>query len=440
MTESGNMPSSDSLDTGSAASIAAFPQGEAPGSVDAGALVATDRIESRLVAVGTELTRAISGVIAAVPTSKTRPLALSHELKVNKDVAYRTIKASELADPIAAIHQMPGPGPLRKLVRGAARLGIDRDLVRRATEAIDRFEELINSEAGDRGMLDGILSGWLPEVREKTDLAAKQAAYRGLSHLVGAAAEVVFDAAILTPSRESPFLTDGVFIRGLLGMRLGRAGAKVVFANRLLCPPAGRPPSTTIDNKPITSLRDIIQREFSSSDLSATAPIFSSDHERLLLLPESLGRSGAIDVVTAEFNPSCVYHTAPPGKRGKSGAYSEVILPARRSVFDVFVHESIFEGRTPHAVVYNTSIDGLANINDASRDHSRLDLPLRVETLGAGVSSTRVSDIPRYTELLRSVMSTRGLNEKQFRHYRCQQDFPLYGSQLYLAWDVVGAG
>jgi hypothetical protein len=58
-----------------------------------------------------------------------------------------------------------------------------------------------------------------------------------------------------------------------------------------------------------------------------------------------------------------------------------------------------------------------------------------VESLGTGVSRCRSSDIGRYSELLRTVCDKLGWDGRSFRGYRCRIDYPLYGTQVAMAWD-----
>ena len=81
------------------------------------------------------------------------------------------------------------------------------------------------------------------------------------------------------------------------------------------------------------------------------------------------------------------------------------------------------------------ALDGVADVNDRSRDVDRLDLVETIHGLGAGTAPLRVAQIPRYVDLLRHVFERMGWDEEGFRTYRCQVEYPVYGSQVVMAFD-----
>ena len=107
--------------------------------------------------------------------------------------------------------------------------------------------------------------------------------------------------------------------------------------------------------------------------------------------------------------------------------FSEVSIPARALVFDVFVHEDLYPG-APELRLYDTALHGVADINDPSRDIDRLDMIESVQALGRG--GTRVSEAPLYVDAVGHVFESMGWNEGKFRTYRTRIDYPLYGSQV----------
>src|SRR5262249_15656788 len=113
----------------------------------------------------------------------------------------RILKAAQQHDPLAVAHMIPGPEPLRRLLRAAEKKKVNSSLIRRAAAALDRFEQLIDREAGDRSALDAIISGWLPHPPEQVELIAKQSVSRGPSHWLGNACDVVHFTTMLHPSR-----------------------------------------------------------------------------------------------------------------------------------------------------------------------------------------------------------------------------------------------
>ena len=52
-----------------------------------------------------------------------------------------------------------------------------------------------------------------------------------------------------------------------------------------------------------------------------------------------------------------------------------------------------------------------------------------------GAAAIRVAQIPNYVEMVRHVFDRMGWDERTFRGYRVRIDFPIYGSQVAMAFD-----
>src|SRR5262245_16303846 len=188
-----------------------------------------DTVEGRIVEIGRELSGALVRVLSALPGSPHRPQALARLLGVNIVLTSRVLKATQQRDPLAAVTTMPGPEPLRRILRAAEKKKVDAGLILEARGAVDRFEHLIGAEAGDRSALDAIISGWLPDARERVELIAKQSVFRGLSQLLGTASEVEHFTIIQVPSAQTPGRADQVCLAVTRGLRRVRPGGIVTY-------------------------------------------------------------------------------------------------------------------------------------------------------------------------------------------------------------------
>ncbi|MCI0630889.1 MAG: hypothetical protein L0Y44_09590, partial [Phycisphaerales bacterium] len=196
-------------------------------------LVAGDHpgVESAILHVGDQLSAVLGRVVNAIPGSPQGPVELARTLGIDKVLASRVLKAVRNRDPMAVVFLIPGPEPLRRLMRAAARKGVDAGLVAGADSAIDQFEQLIRQEAGDRSGLDSIISAWLPESKSEFELRRKQAAFKAMSQLKGAMAETIVGTVALHPAADNRHI-DILWISGLLGLQRLRPGAGVKLATR----------------------------------------------------------------------------------------------------------------------------------------------------------------------------------------------------------------
>lgn len=396
--------------------------------------VGSGNLESMITGTGSALLDGISGVIAAMPTPPNGPVQLAREVGVDKVLASRVMKALRSADPVTVVFRMPGPDPLRRLVRGAAKQGIAEDRITGALGAIDRFEHLIKVEVGDRGSLDTILSAWVPEARREFELRRKQAAFKAMSQLKGAQARSILSTVLLHPSADGERL-DIVWVSGLIGLHRLRPGAPVKFATRRVSPePDARHPFS-LGGSRADDLSSVQLESFCTTPMPELLVERAGEVTHYVLAPGDFGPRSAVDIVCAEVNESEMRRVVPRGSGRKAYVFAETSIPCEILQFDAFVHEDVYPGRSPALRLYDTAFDGVADINDPSRDIDRLDMLESIDELGRGLTSCRSQDIPRYHELLSHVFEQLGWSADAFRGYRSRIDYPVYGSQIAMMFD-----
>ncbi len=390
-------------------------------------------LEARITLVGKNILASIGRVIESVPRGKPGPQALADQLGLDKVLASRVLKATRSRDPITAAHRMPGPDPLRRLVRAAESQGVDANIIADAHRAIDAFEHLIREGVGDRSTLDAIVSAWVPEARREFELRRKQAAFKAMSQLKGVQCEAIVATVILWPAADGARM-DVVWINGLVGMHRVRPGAPVKVSTRKLSGGAESRLPVSLDGVSVENASGLVLPEFSSEPLPRMRAHSAGNAVHYTLADEGFGPASAADLFFAEVNRAELPRSVPAGSGRKRYFFAEASMPARVLQFDVLVHESLDTSR-PWLRIYDTCFEGVANINDAARDADVLDMVESIEALGAGVSRFRSSDSPGYSELLRHTCTRLGYEGSLLRGYRCRVEFPVYGSQITMVFE-----
>jgi hypothetical protein len=114
----------------------------------------------------------------------------------------------------------------------------------------------------------------------------------------------------------------------------------------------------------------------------------------------------------------------------------DVTTPAKRLQFDVFVHADVYPGAEPELRVYDTAGAGPADVNDPARDIDLLDVAETIRPLGRGLAGLRSPDVPCGPELAACVHERMGWDAGAFRGWRVRVDYPIYGSQVCMAFPV----
>ena len=396
------------------------------------ALTGPATIESHIGLVGQRLALAFRAVVDAMPGGPYRPKDLARTLGIKKDLSSRVLRASRNKDPVAVVHMMPGPAPLRQMLQAAADKSVYPEILREGEEAVRQFDLLIHQEAGDRTSLDAIISTCLPDAREKFEMFNKQAVHRGMAQLKGVVAEVSVNTALLHPAADGERL-DGVGIIGSIGLRRIRPNAVVHFSTYRLGPSATTQSPLTLDRQPVEDLRGLLLEPFCSSPLPALKARHHGTTVHYTLAGDAIGQQSAVNLCFAEFTPCCMRRFRNTAKR-LYGPSCEITTPTRTLIFDVLMHEDVYPGCVPTLLLYDTAVNGVAEMNDPARDIDRLDVAETIQSLRGGISGWRVSEVPHYVEIVRHVLDKIGWDATRFRGYRCQVQYPIYGSQLYFAF------
>lgn len=398
-------------------------------------------LEVRVARLGQSLADRLNRVMAAVPGAPVGPVKLARAIGIDKVLASRALKAASSSDPIAALKLMPGPDPLRRLSQAAGKKGVSTELVKELDQAVSEFDELIRNEAGDRSALDAILASWLPDARFEFELRRKQAAYRAMSQLKGSSADVLLASVFFTPSKDDPEKLDLVWVMGMLGLQRVRPGSPIKYASRRLSidsiTQAPRQP-TSLDGTPVDDFSGLRLDQFCSKPLASIEVQRVGEVVHYLLGDDAAyGPHSGIDLVFGEMNrrelPRYVPAQTPPRQRF---AFAEISIPSKRLVFDAYVHREILTSQ-PSLSIYDTAFDGTANVNDRTRDIDKLDLQEKITQLGNGFLRSRCAEAPWYADLLSMVSSKLEVDPSQMTGWRTEIDYPIYGTQVAMAWDAL---
>lgn len=394
-------------------------------------------LEVRINTAGEDLLQGFVRVLGQIPGGDAGPQRLAKELGIDKVLASRMLKAVRAPDPMSVVHRVPGPEPMRRVIKASSKLGVNPDDIRQAGEAIDRFESLIRSEIGDRSALEAILSAWVPEARREFELRRKQTAFRAMSQLKGAQADVFAEAAIFWPSPDGEHI-DIVWIKAFVGLHRLRPGMRVKFSSHRKVEEHGGRQTYTLTGEPVDGMDSATLEDYCTSPTPDIEAHHAGEVMHYLLKPGGFGGGCAIDLATCEVNRAEIPRYIPAERQRKAWASSDINIPSRRMQFDVLLHKDLYASAYPELRVYDTTINGLADINDPTRDVDELDLLESIDNLGSGLGRFGSSHVPRYRRMLEEVCQTLGFDGDQLRGYRVSSDYPIYGSQYAMLFATQG--
>lgn len=391
--------------------------------------------------VGAVLAHGLDRLIATVPGMPTGTVAIARHLGLDKVLISRLLTAMRAPEPLSLLRRLPGPEPLSRFIQACGDAGADGERIADATRAVEGFATLIRETAGDRSGFDTMLSGLVPEMRAEFELRRKQAAFRAMSQLRGVVARTNLACAMLQPSA-TPGRLDVAWVFGTLGLQRLRDDATVKFASRRIAAATTPRRPRTLDGDPISGVAELESLRldrYCSTPPPRLVVHASSEVLHYALADHGFGPDSSVDLVFAEVNIDEIdRYASAPGRL--TYFFAEVPIPVETLVFDVLVRDDVFPDQDPSLIVYDTILEGVASPNDRARDLDRLDLVESIVALGHGVERFRSSDIPLYGQLLDEAFSRLGWDGRRFRGWRSRIAYPMYGSQITMAFDAPHPG
>jgi alkylated DNA repair dioxygenase AlkB len=386
--------------------------------------------------VGQELYDALSALTEQIPAKSRSPRELARTLNVHRTLAGRLLNAIRTDDPLAAISRMPRSEGLRMIIR-AARSTVSEDAIDRAEAALGAFEQVVHTELGGWDGFDAAITEWLPDARQRFELANKQLAFKGMANLMGVRADVQLDTAIYYPEATGR-RCDIALIEGLVNLRRLRPSARVSIAAHTPSPRAPQPLEYLLEDEPQDQAGGHypLLRSFCSSPCPTLEAIQTGDMTNYVLAGNEIGANSAVDVFAANVvrggRPLYRVASDPPVRPHWSAG---VNLPAKTLLMNILLHEDVWPGVDPQLLVYDMHVRGLASPGDPSREFDRIDTVESIQPLGKGASRFRASEVGRHVEIVQHVCDKLGWNSDRLRGYRVRVQYPLLNAQYCIAFD-----
>ena len=384
------------------------------------------------MAVLGRLQAAVSAMLDAAPTRARKAAEVARWLEIDNTLGWQVFRIAAAPSSLAVAAHVPARVSVEKLIKAAAYKHVPEDLLNRLASAFDEFEQLVEAHAGDRDTLDAILSAYVPDSRERAEHQAKEEVFRATRVVLGHVVEASVDARLLHPS-DTEGRIDGVGLQAYIGLRRLHPEAHITTGitalrtgQRIL----------TIDGREVHDPNDPVLADFCSTPTPRFVGEERHGSRRYYVPVSDLGLRGAVDVVRGDYLPAVAPRFATrPG--AKMSVFHLTETPARRMTFDLFLHKGIPSCGAPRLAIYNAKAAGPIAFEDAERDGDRLRLHERVTAIPGGLRHAQLPHIPRYVEMLEFACQKRGWNPSEFRGFRLDVDYPVFGAQYCLGFNLV---
>lgn len=401
---------------------------------------------SQLRNVGERLRAELLVVLESLPASARGVRALGRHLNLDRNTCHRVLVATQQRadDGLAVISKLPGIAALRQFVQAFDALGLSADQGRSLRAAVDQLAQLVGELGGSfssvqRRVTRPPSARGVPGTRavaghgDERERLAMHAAALGL---VGRCSDVHLTLTIHRPLPDNPRKLEHVGVNALIGHEQVRAEAMPLALTYIFSASdplhSGQPNYAELT---CTGTGHEMLSRFCSEPMPRFAARASgiAQHQQVIDTDPS---AGPIDVVVG-----CRLDPVDHVDRDEVPLLHNVVrmrYPAKRLVFDVYLHRSLAMSSIPMigAYAWHPSM-----VKDLSKYwHERVPMDLSIQVLGPGLGHAGTDAWPRHQELTRYVFTQLGWNADEFVGYRVSQTFPVWGLYYYFTSDFAKTG
>lgn len=390
------------------------------------------------------LSDALASLIRSLPTPVDGCRELERALGIDHVLAWRTYRIATASDPAAVGADVPRPAPMDRLLRAARRCRVEASVIQWVRETYADFEEMVRRHAGEdprrgpgagergggRAAFDALIGGGRGESSRRLELSHRRALYKSASFIWGMQARCTLTCAVMHPGA-APQTVDAMILSGFIQAHPLRAGTPLRLIGRWgVRPDISDAAGARAFDAPEGG-NHILER-FSSRPLPqiTAAPTGSGMVESELRF-DGIGRSAAIDVFTAKttrgsrLDPNEPFH----------GAVKTISMPSELLVLDFLIPR----GWTDPATVC-TSTHGYPGIVESLAPRLpdfAMPIAEHAEYLGVDLAALDLPQIPRHSEMTRSVLTDLGWDATEFDVFRCCVEYPILHTVVRMRVDTI---
>jgi hypothetical protein len=407
------------------------------------ALTPEERAEAGEVAQ--RLRNELVGLVELLPEGERAASAMARALKIDRNICQRIMNATARGEADARmLVLLPGVQGLRDFLDAIARRikkPRSADEIAAADAAVDRFEQLIDHLAGsqrklrerleaDREIGDGLSRG------PSDDLAARRALFRSAAEVVGRWSETWISVGAIRPAPGDPLSTEGVRLRGLIG-HVSRPVA-VPLELGFLAPPGSAPPPHVPAFAPLGEgpASTFLMPEYCTRPLPRVTSKAVGQRVAHVIDARETATPTPQDIVLVDRRSGKDKH--PATLRPALGEVATLVtFPARRLVFDVWLHREIARRCLPSLELHLWGPQ-VATQHGISRWSTRFPGGPRLQLLGSGLEHAASTGFARHAEMTASLFGALGWDAGEFVGYRCDVAYPVWRAGYIMLFDFTG--
>ncbi len=355
--------------------------------------------------------QAMGQLVDASPGPVRRAVDLQKALSVDAPLAWRVFKTASADDPFEVIDYTLTPGQVNTLVDAAKKKRIPAEITTEVRAAIDGYTDLLHEHAGNRDVLNMMVASLRPEKNGLIDEKCRKITFQQNSLIWGQQEDVLAGCFIVYPRRDSRVI-DTAMIMGHIGFHEVRPGMghELTLQAKIFIKP---------DEQNVTAANGELLREFCSPELSSQVTLQDEEFTKVQVRLPGLGRRAAVDYFQL--------FTAEQEVPLEGASDNHVHLNALINRPTAMLSQDILVPHTGMPRAVKAGVYGRVNDYNASNMRATDLMPIEISAtyLGAHTEIPDAPGIPRYPEVVRSVLGRLGWQGTRFDVYRCRLAYPV---------------
>ena len=385
------------------------------------------------------LTGELRALVGLLPEPERGASAMARALGIDRVTCQRIVGAvARVEAGPQTLVQLPGIQGLRQFTQAMRKRSGSRahaEQLAAADAAIDRFESLLRELGGSQRQLraritaDGIVG---PPLAPPDHDSAREALFNAAAAVTGRSTQTLIDIRIARPAPADPGLTEGLRVRGYLGHAFADEALPLeMFGSAPLQARTSGPAFLPLDTGADTPLL----AEFCSRPLPRMMTRSAGDRVFQLIEPDPEAPHAPMDIVTAHRAAQPDIH--PAAMRPAIGEmWTLITFPARRLVYDVFLHRDIARRCIPSMEVHLRGYD--THPLGARRWSTRFPGAQRLEVLSHGIEQADTPTFDRHQGLLAHAFARAGWDPSEFVGFRSEVFCPVWRAGYCMVFDFTG--
>jgi len=397
-------------------------------------------LRTEIETLGRSLRLPLLAVLTAIAGGPPRPARIVRAIGLDKSLASRFVRAVQTDSDLELMYVVPSPEGLRMLAERAAD-SAGPDLTQELLAVIQRFEMLLDRIPGGRASIDAQISEESSDVRERSEHAARQAAFKSMSFLLGHYCETLSTTLFCVPAANGR-MVDAIEVQRRIGLRRLRPATPLPLLSFYYLP-EDVTPGETISFESIHGAKhsdspdDYLLREFSTNPLPELA-VMRDGPISTLVLPGDPSVVAPTQISSA-FHIRNAWPLVPDERVVDVRGYI-LHMPTRRLVRDVYVAEGLWPGAAPRVTYLLPGPRGETPRpdDDGLRHYANVNLSAPIEALPAGAKAYSLPGSSNHDAAIRHVLERTGHDRTAFRGWRCAIMYPV--PMMEMMWWLIHPG